>query len=88
MFNEMALTKLEKRTRIRKRIRNKISGTADIPRVSVFRSNRQIYAQVIDDQKRITLLSASSKEKEVAGVTGVKKNRTGKACWQAARLKV
>ncbi len=78
MFNEMALTKFEKRTRIRKRIRNTISGTSDTPRVAVFRSNRQIYAQVIDDQKRITLLSASSKEKEIAGVTGIKKTEQAK----------
>jgi large subunit ribosomal protein L18 len=69
----MALTKFEKRTRIRKRIRNKISGTADTPRVAVFRSNKQIYAQVIDDLKRVTLLSASSKEKEIADITGIKK---------------
>jgi len=74
----MALTKFEKRTRIRKRIRNTISGTSDTPRVAVFRSNRQIYAQVIDDQKRITLLSASSKEKEIAGVTGIKKTEQAK----------
>jgi large subunit ribosomal protein L18 len=78
MFREMALTRLEKRTRIRKRIRNKISGTADIPRVSVFRSNRQIYVQVIDDIKRITLLSASSKEKEVTNVTSIRKTEQAK----------
>lgn len=74
----MALTKLEKRSRIRKRIRKKISGTADKPRVSVFRSNKQIYVQVIDDLKRVTLLSASSKEKEVADVTGIKKTEKAK----------
>jgi len=74
----MALTKLKKRSRIRKRIRKKISGTADIPRVSVFRSNKQIYTQVIDDLKRVTILSASSKEKEVADVTGIKKTEQAK----------
>lgn len=74
----MALTKLEKRNRIRKRIRKKISGTADKPRVSVFRSNKQIYAQVIDDLKGATLISASSKEKEVADVTGIKKTEQAK----------
>ncbi len=74
----MALTKLEKRSRIRKRIRKKISGTADKPRVSVFRSNKQIYAQVIDDLKGATLLSASSKEKEVADVNGIKKTEQAK----------
>ena len=74
----MALSKLEKRTRIRKRIRKQISGTADTPRVSVFRSNKQIYAQVINDLKRVTLLSASSREKEILGVTGIKKTEQAK----------
>ncbi len=74
----MALTKLEKRTRIRKRIRNKISGDAEIPRVAVFRSNKQIYAQVIDDLKKVTLLSASSKEKEVASAKSIKKTEQAK----------
>jgi len=68
----MALTKLERRKRINLRIRKKINGTAERPRLSVFRSNRQIYAQVIDDTKGVTLASASSKEKEVEG-TGVKR---------------
>lgn len=74
----MALTKLEKRTRIRKRIRNKISGDADTPRVAVFRSNKQIYAQVIDDLKKVTLLSASSKEKGIATSKGIKKTEQAK----------
>jgi large subunit ribosomal protein L18 len=74
----MALTKLEKRMRIKKRIRNKMSGTADTPRVAVYRSNKQIYAQVIDDLKKVTLLSASSKEKEFAGITGIKKTEQAK----------
>ena len=69
----MALTKLERRTRIKLRIRKKINGTADIPRLAVYRSNKQIYVQVVDDLNKITLLSASSKEKEVAGKTGIKK---------------
>jgi large subunit ribosomal protein L18 len=74
----MALTKLEKRSRIRKRIRNKISGTAEKPRLAVFRSNRQIYVQVVDDQKGSTLLAVSSKEKEIAGKTGIKKTEQAK----------
>jgi large subunit ribosomal protein L18 len=69
----MALTKLERRTRIKLRIRKKVSGTSDIPRVSVFRSNKEIYAQVIDDLNGVTILSASSKEKEVASKTKIKK---------------
>lgn len=63
----MSLTKLERRTRIRMRIRKKIDGTAERPRLAVFRSNRQIYVQVVDDQKGMTLLAASSKEKDIAG---------------------
>jgi len=69
----MALTKLERRTRIRMRIRKKISGIAEKPRVSVFRSNKQIYVQVVDDLNGVTILSACSKEKEIAAQTGVKK---------------
>lgn len=74
----MALTKLEKRSRIRLRIRKKISGTAERPRVAVFRSNKQIYAQVIDDNNGLTLLSVSSREKEMAGQTGIKKTEQAK----------
>lgn len=74
----MALTKLEKRSRIRLRIRKKISGTAERPRVAVFRSNKQIYAQVIDDNNGVTLLSVSSMEKEMAGQTGIKKTEQAK----------
>jgi large subunit ribosomal protein L18 len=69
----MALTKLERRSRIRMRIRKKISGNAERPRVAVFRSNKQIYVQVIDDLTGLTILSASSKEKEIAAKTGIKK---------------
>jgi ribosomal protein L18, bacterial type len=74
----MALTKLERRTRIRMRIRKKISGTADIPRLAVYRSNKQIYVQVVDDLNKITLVSASSKEKEIAAKTGIKKSDQAK----------
>ncbi|MGQ9619573.1 MAG: 50S ribosomal protein L18 [Bacteroidales bacterium] len=69
----MALTRLERRTRIRKRIRKKIHGSNEKPRLSVFRSNRHIYAQIIDDNKGVTLVSACSREKEVAVKTGIKK---------------
>jgi len=62
----MALTKQERRSRIKMRIRKKVSGTTDIPRMSVFRSNKQIYAQIVDDVTGVTILSASSKEKEIA----------------------
>lgn len=53
-------TKLERRIKIKYRVRNKISGTTERPRMSVFRSNKQIYVQIIDDTKGKTLASASS----------------------------
>jgi len=55
------------------RIRKKISGTAEAPRLAVYRSNKQIYVQVVDDLKGVTLLSACSKEKEINAVAGIKK---------------
>ena len=48
-----------------KRIRNKVQGTPERPRLNVFRSNKQIYAQLIDDQQGVTLASASSIDKEI-----------------------
>ena len=58
----MAFSKTNRRTRIKKGIRRKISGTTDIPRISVFKSNKAIYAQLVDDLKGHTLAFASSKE--------------------------
>ncbi len=55
------------------RIRKNISGTKARPRMSVFRSNKQIYVQLIDDLSGETLVSASSKNKEVAGKKGINK---------------
>ncbi len=55
------------------RIRKKINGTPEAPRLAVYRSNKQIYVQVVDDLNGVTLLSASSKEKEVSAQTGIKK---------------
>ena len=63
----MGLTKTQRRDRIRKRIRKTIFGTALEPRLSVFRSNNQIYAQLIDDKNGTTLATASSREKVVSG---------------------
>ena len=54
------------------RIRNKISGTAERPRLNVFRSNTNIYAQIIDDLSGTTLAAASSLDKEIAGNGGNK----------------
>ena len=58
----MAKTKEERRQFIKKSIRKKISGTAQRPRMSVFRSNKQIYVQLIDDEVGKTLAAASSRE--------------------------
>ncbi len=51
--------KQEKRIRLKRKIRAKISGTSECPRLSVFRSNKFIYAQLIDDLKNVTIISAS-----------------------------
>lgn len=69
------MDKLIKRQKIRYRIRKKISGTATKPRLSVFRSNAEIYAQLIDDEAGVTLASASSREKDIAAqkITKVEK---------------
>ncbi len=61
----MALSKLERRQRIKHRIRKIVTGTAAKPRLSVFRSNKEIYAQLIDDVAGVTLASASSRDKEI-----------------------
>ena len=55
------ISKIERRNKIKARIRGKISGTAERPRMSVFRSNKQIYVQLIDDLSGRTLASSSSK---------------------------
>ena len=61
----MSLTKSDRRNRIQKRIRKIITGTSTSPRLSVFRSNKEIYAQIIDDQSGKTIVAASSREKEI-----------------------
>jgi len=65
------------RARRHRRVRKKISGTSDRPRLAVFRSNRHIYAQLIDDREGRTLTSASSMEKEL--------NLAGKGKSEAAK---
>lgn len=56
----MALSKVEKRAKIKRRIRKNVFGSTERPRLSVFRSNKQIYAQIIDDNNGVTLASSSS----------------------------
>ena len=62
----MARTKIEGRARRKLRIRKKVEGTAERPRLTVFRSNKQIYAQVIDDMSGATIAAASSVGKDAA----------------------
>ena len=62
----MASKKMSRREKIQRRIRKKISGTSVRPRMSVYRSNSQIYVQLIDDLSRTTIMSASSREVEIA----------------------
>ncbi|MBS3915444.1 MAG: 50S ribosomal protein L18 [Bacteroidetes bacterium] len=61
----MAKTKVQRRSKIRKGIRGKIEGNTSRPRLSVFRSNKDIYAQIIDDSKGMTICSASSRDKDL-----------------------
>lgn len=65
----MALTKLERRTRIKQRIRKIISGTPTKPRLSVFRSNKEIYAQLVDDVNGVTITAVSSRDKDIKAST-------------------
>ena len=58
----MKMTIKERQARIHSRVRRKISGTAARPRMSIFRSNKSIYVQLIDDVAEVTLAAASSKE--------------------------
>ncbi|GHC49410.1 50S ribosomal protein L18 [Ulvibacter litoralis] len=61
----MALSKTDRRNRLRFRIRKTISGTAQRPRLAVFRSNKEIYAQLIDDVSGKTITAASSRDKDI-----------------------
>ncbi len=69
-------SKLVQRQKIRYRIRKKVSGVAGKPRLSVFRSNAEIYVQLIDDVNGQTLAAASSREKDIAAQ---KTNKTEKS---------
>ena len=75
----MALTKEEKRQRRKVRIRMKINGTAQKPRVSVFRSNQHLYVQVIDDENNRVMSAVSTVSKEVRSqMEGLKKTDQAK----------
>jgi large subunit ribosomal protein L18 len=75
--------KVTARRKIRYRIRKKVSGTAAKPRLSVFRSNTDIYAQLINDELGVTLASASSREKDILAQ---KVNKTEKSKLVGASL--
>ena len=76
----MAITKIERRQRIRYRIRKVVNGTPEQPRMSVFRSNKQIYVQFIDDVNGVTLASASPLAKSLV------EELKGKTACQVAEL--
>ncbi len=63
----MKISKAQSRKRIKQRIRKSLSGTANKPRLAIYRSNKSIYAQLIDDVSAMTLASASTKENSIAG---------------------
>ena len=80
--------KVIRRQKLRWRIRTKLHGTAQKPRLSVFRSNKDIYVQLIDDNNGVTLAAASSREKEVVAQAGNKVEKSlsvGKAIAQKAK---
>ncbi|TMU57561.1 50S ribosomal protein L18 [Flagellimonas algicola] len=83
----MGLSKTERRLRIRRRIRKISSGTEARPRLSVFRSNKEIYAQLIDDNKGVTLAAASSRDKdlEAKGTKSEVATLVGKAIAEKAK---
>ena len=72
----MGITKIARRKRIKMRIRKRLTGVTESPRLSVFRSNKEIYAQIIDDVKGVTVMAASSRDK---GLDGKKVNKTEQA---------
>lgn len=74
MYKNNVTLKATARSRIRKRIRKKISGTPKRPRAYVFKSNRHIYVQLIDDENGKVLFSASTREKEFGAKTKNTKN--------------
>lgn len=68
----MAITKEFRRERIKNRVRKVVSGDDNSPRLTVFRSNKEIYVQLVDDLKGHTLISASSSESDISSKNGTK----------------
>lgn len=65
----MAITKVQRRAKIKKRVRKNIFGTPEMPRLSIFRSNKELYAQVIEDVSGKTLAAASSLKVKADGLS-------------------
>ena len=82
----MASFKLERRNKIKASIRTRVSGTAEKPRMSVFRSNTQISVQLIDDVKGVTLASATSMVKGIADAKETKTQKAEKVGEQIAKV--
>jgi len=78
----MVLSKTERRQRLRFRIRKTVSGTPERPRLAVFRSNKEIYAQIIDDVNGKTLIATSSRDKDI-NTTKTTKTETAKLVGKA-----
>lgn len=84
----MAFNKIARRAKIKNRVRGKISGTSERPRLTVYRSNAEIYAQIIDDENGVTLVSASSLKLDKSGKTKIQlSEEVGKAVATAAAEK-
>ena len=81
----MAFSKSERRNKIRRRIRKTVSGTASRPRLSVYRSNKEIYAQVINDVDGLTIASASSRDIKATGEKVSIAKEVGKAVAEKAK---
>lgn len=83
----MAFDKTARRARIKTSIRNTVQGTADRPRLTVFRSNKEIYAQLVDDEGGRTLVSAGSlKDKSAHAAPGTEQAKlVGKAIGEKAK---
>ena len=89
----MALTKTQRRQRIKNRTRKIVSGTDKQPRLAVFRSNKEIYAQLVNDVTGVTIAAASSRDKDLESQLKKVKNKTkmseivGKAIAKKAKTK-
>ncbi|HWS70879.1 MAG TPA: 50S ribosomal protein L18 [Thermoanaerobaculia bacterium] len=84
---DRAKQRVESRDRIRKRIRRKVTGTSDRPRLAVFKSLKHIYVQLIDDASGRTIVSASTHEKDTKGANSAAAKAVGELIAQKAKEK-